>query len=189
MKEKNVKGNGDQRVRLSKKMLKDALISLLEEKPINKVSVRELCERAEINRTTFYKYYGSPYELFADMENDVLDTFADWIKLCEPEDSQLEKLLAIIDKNVGLYRILFNNNTESGLLPKIISLPEISEQIEKVANDERFAQYPEYTNDFFVWGSYKVILNWLNKENRESPKELADFINKLYDGIGINNIK
>ncbi len=63
----------NQRIRLSKQLLRNALISLLEEKSINKISVREICETAEINRTTFYKYYGSQYDLLEDIENILLD--------------------------------------------------------------------------------------------------------------------
>ena len=56
----------NQRIRLSKAMLKSALMRLLKEKPIEKISIYELCAAAQINRTTFYKYYGSQYELLAD---------------------------------------------------------------------------------------------------------------------------
>ena len=61
----------DQRIRLSKQLLRNALLELLKEKHISKVSVREICERAQINRTTFYKYYGSQYELLEDNAHDV----------------------------------------------------------------------------------------------------------------------
>ena len=49
----------DRRVAMTKRMLKDALTDLLREVDIYHVSIRELCQRADINRTTFYKYYGS----------------------------------------------------------------------------------------------------------------------------------
>jgi AcrR family transcriptional regulator len=62
----------NQRVRLTKKMLQDSLIWLLPNKSIHKISVREICDNAEINRSTFYKYYGSQYDLLKDMENEVL---------------------------------------------------------------------------------------------------------------------
>jgi AcrR family transcriptional regulator len=52
-----------------KKLLKDSLIRLLQQGSIHRISVREICDRAGINRTTFYKYYGSQYDLLGDMEN------------------------------------------------------------------------------------------------------------------------
>ena len=60
----------NQRIRLSKKLLKNALLELLREKRIDKISISELCSAAQINRTTFYKYYGNQYDLLAEMEQD-----------------------------------------------------------------------------------------------------------------------
>ena len=60
----------NQRIRVIKTMLKNALMQLLEKKPIEKITIYELCDKAQINRTTFYKYYGSQYDLLSDIEND-----------------------------------------------------------------------------------------------------------------------
>ena len=58
----NTKNN--QRTRLSKILLKNALMDLLGEKgSVAKISVRELCERADLNRSTFYAHYSEPKEL------------------------------------------------------------------------------------------------------------------------------
>ena len=62
----------NQRVRLTKRMLKDALVQLMETKPLEKITIYELCAKAEINRTTFYKYYGSQYDLLDDIKADFL---------------------------------------------------------------------------------------------------------------------
>ena len=62
----------NQRVRLSKMLLKNALIKLLKEKPLEKITIYELCAEAQLNRVTFYKYYGSQYDLLTDIENDCL---------------------------------------------------------------------------------------------------------------------
>lgn len=51
-------------------MPKNALIELLGEKPLEKITVYEICRKAQINRTTFYKYYGSPSDLLEDVEKD-----------------------------------------------------------------------------------------------------------------------
>lgn len=69
----NIKEN--QRTRLSKILLKNALTDILKEKgSVNKVSVRELCERAQLNRSTFYAHYSEPKELLNEIENDLLQS-------------------------------------------------------------------------------------------------------------------
>ena len=55
--------NYDQRVRITKIMIRDAYIKLLAEKDIQHITVRELCETAHINRGTFYSHYIDIYDL------------------------------------------------------------------------------------------------------------------------------
>ena len=62
----------DQRVMLTKKILKDALLSLMEEKSINKITPTELCRRANINRNTFYSHYRAPEDILHEMEDEIL---------------------------------------------------------------------------------------------------------------------
>ena len=62
----------NQRIRLSKSMLKSGLLRLLKEKPLNEISIYELCQESQINRTTFYKYYGSQMDLLNEIEMDFL---------------------------------------------------------------------------------------------------------------------
>ena len=44
----------DRRVRYTKRALTQALVQLVQERPVSKISVKELCERADVNRSTFY---------------------------------------------------------------------------------------------------------------------------------------
>ncbi|MGN0131599.1 MAG: TetR/AcrR family transcriptional regulator [Lachnospiraceae bacterium] len=175
----------DQRIRLSKQLLQNALISLLKEKSINKISVREICDTAQINRTTFYKYYGSQYDLLAAIETHVLDTLSEGMNDNNPSERLLPKLLKQIDENIELYRLLLNNNIDPLFPQKLLNLPAIKEQLSNIVEDKSFAKYGEYTYEFLVWGGYSVIVKWLNKEKRESPEELAEFINKVFMRIGI----
>ena len=98
----------NQRIRVTKRMLKEALVKLLENKPIEKVSVLEICQTAEINRTTFYKYYGSQYDLMSDIQDDFLRELE--INLREKENLySLQNILTYIDTHrsrpVGAKRV------------------------------------------------------------------------------------
>ena len=81
----------DRRIAMTKRMLKDALIDMLREKDIYHISIRELCEKADVNRTTFYKYYGSQFDLLSDMENDLLLFIS---KILENNDGDTVKIIA-----------------------------------------------------------------------------------------------
>ena len=66
----NIKDN--RRVLMTKRIIKDIFIEMEEKKNIQKIYVRELCETADINRSIFYKYYESQYDLLTEMQNDLL---------------------------------------------------------------------------------------------------------------------
>ena len=62
----------DKRKRLSVELLKQALIELLQKKDMDRISIKELCETAGINRSTFYTYYDTQHELLEEIEDDIL---------------------------------------------------------------------------------------------------------------------
>ena len=63
----------DRRVKYTKKVIKDTFLSLLEKKNISNISVKELCEMADINRGTFYRYYIDIYDLLKKIEDEFIE--------------------------------------------------------------------------------------------------------------------
>ncbi len=65
------------RVRMTKRMLKDALLDLMEVKSLTSVKVSDLCKLADVNRSTFYSYYDDITGLLKEIEDDVIDKIPD----------------------------------------------------------------------------------------------------------------
>ena len=63
----------NRRVKMTKKMMKDALLELLETKALEKITVTDICEKADVNRSTFYSYYVDISQLLLEIDNDVLN--------------------------------------------------------------------------------------------------------------------
>ena len=61
------------RVQLARNLLKRSLFGLMADKPIRKITIKEICERAGLNRSTFYNYYFDEYAVLRDMEQDMID--------------------------------------------------------------------------------------------------------------------
>ena len=60
------------KTRYTRMALEDSLIELMTKKPISKITIKELCENADINRTTFYSHYSDQYDLLRQIEDDAL---------------------------------------------------------------------------------------------------------------------
>ena len=67
----------DARIRYTQRILKESLLALLKQKPINKITVKEVCELAELNRATFYAHYSDCFALLEQIENELLEEFQD----------------------------------------------------------------------------------------------------------------
>ena len=61
----------DARVKYTRMVLKKALLELLEHKPVNKITVKEVCERAGLNRATFYAHYTDCFDLLESIEEEL----------------------------------------------------------------------------------------------------------------------
>lgn len=166
----------DQRVRLSKQLLRNALILLLEEKNINKISVREICEVADINRTTFYKYYKNQYELLEDIENILVNELTE--KISARGEKRLLHILETIHDNAKIYRLFMNNMTDPNFIQRVFGISVIHKEIDE-ATENISEEYSKYAYEFLTWGGYSVVRRWLNKENRESPEEITEYISRL----------
>ena len=57
----------DARVKYTKMIIEKSFVELLKVKQLNKITVKELCDLSEINRSTFYKYYDDIFDLFDKM--------------------------------------------------------------------------------------------------------------------------
>jgi len=172
----------NRRVRMTKKILQESLLELLKTQDIHEISIRALCEKADLNRSTFYKYYGSQYDLLQEMENELLErieqdlsnfTTASSCKEC------LTKLLSFANEHVEFSRLLFSANIDPNLPKKMLGLPSIYNALD-LATQNTSAEETQYMQDFFFYGGYQIIKRWISKENRESPEKLAGILTKFF---------
>jgi len=169
----------DRRTALTKRMLKDAMIEMLKEKDIYHISIRELCERADVNRTTFYKYYGSQFDLLTGMENDLLLFLADLLRDPEANTIQaIETACTYLEDHLEFARLIFNNNVDPAFPQKVFSMEAVKEAVIKKCADLHEETELEYIYNYMTYGAYRVVYVWLNKEKRESPHEIACILAK-----------
>ncbi|MDD7718037.1 MAG: TetR/AcrR family transcriptional regulator, partial [Eubacteriaceae bacterium] len=62
----------DARIRYTQRILKESFLTLLKQKPVNKITVKEVCEIAELNRATFYAHYSDCFALLESIEQELL---------------------------------------------------------------------------------------------------------------------
>lgn len=169
----------NQRIMLTKKLLKDSLTNMLQTQNIYQISIRELCQNAEINRSTFYKYYGSQFDLLAEMEQDLLLSIEE-VLTSENDYSKnaIERILIYLENDIEFIRLLINSNVDPEFPQKLFSLPPIQRML-----NELMAKIPEEESDYYyrflLFGAYEIVRTWVNKENREKPEWLAALLFRM----------
>lgn len=165
----------NQRIRVTKRMLKEALIRLLKQKSIEKIKVQELCTEAQINRTTFYKYYGSQYDLMDSIQSEFI---AELEKHLENGDDpkNLVNVLSYIDEQREICLALLHTVSDEGFLKSVLGLSCITAELENALSEKMSGNRKIYTIDFILHGAYAVVRRWLDSENPESPEVIADII-------------
>lgn len=98
------------RIKLTKRLLKEALIELLEEKDIEYITVKELSERADINRSTFYTHYKDITEFIEEIVSEFLEK-APFLRGVEVvEEEAIKKYIDFIKENEKIYSALYERN-------------------------------------------------------------------------------
>ena len=175
----------DRRVEMTKHLLKKSLIELLKTENIQKISIRTLCQNADVNRSTFYKHYNSQYDLLRDIEDDLFYEIEDILSTIPSSDNdvdkdlQLTKILTYMKDNLDICRILMVYNIDPEFESKLMTLPSIVERSKHDSDPAvTFSSY-SYAQLFVLDGSYCMIKRWIINDCQESPQEIATLIRKL----------
>lgn len=97
----------------TKRLIKNVFAEMLSEKrELSKISVSELCARAEISRGAFYSHYDDIYGVAEDYENELIDLFFDNARLLSPSTVEqfIDTLFDYIRKNDENYKLLCCSN-------------------------------------------------------------------------------
>ena len=177
----------DRRVKYTKALLKDALVELMGREHVSAISVKSLCERADVNRSTFYAHYASPHDLLAGIVDEVLHNLKqnlmkhDFYQV-KPLSSQiLAQILEYIRENSSLFNALLSENCDFHFQKDILELAQIiSTQVFQSQN----ARIIGYLDEYAINGCISVIKKWLQGGAVETPSELAEFmVQVMYQGM------
>ena len=108
----------DMRVVKTRRAIRNALIELAEEKEVDKITVKELCERAEISKPAFYSHYGNIYDVVDEIENEVVQKVCDQMAHRSIDDITLPAMLRELGEQVyqNPLRNVVRSDAESGVL-------------------------------------------------------------------------
>ncbi len=157
---------------------------LLGGKQISKITVREICQRADINRSTFYAHYTDVYDLFEKVEQQMAEMYSERMmdNVSEGFSGMLRSVFEFILEYKEFYQIYFSEINRVSHLMEVMMGPFSGRVSEITSRDMGFGVEGEasYHFRFFTAGMSAVIAYWLERNCIESPAELVDVVIREY---------
>ncbi|NLY48097.1 MAG: TetR/AcrR family transcriptional regulator [Clostridiales bacterium] len=179
----------DRRVKYTKMVIKESFINLLEKKDLSRITVKEICEDADINRATFYSHYTDVYDLLRKIENELLENVnAQLSQLYEKgkkvnEVDLAERIFDYIKENAKLCRLLLSERGDISFQKKVMIIAYDKIINELTDNNKISREDAEYVYSFAITGCIGIVQKWFNDNMKKSPRFMAEMVIRLTLGL------
>ena len=170
----------DRRVRKTRAQLRAGLARLMQQKNIKEITVKELVDEIDINRSTFYLHYTDIYQMLQSIEDELMEDILEAIKEHPLDPGMKEEGYSFA---IQLFRILAANKDICAALMGPNGDMAFVEKIEKLVEDavlpELFTMFPQNVNDikyayaFCINGCVGMIKCWLTGDFDDTPEHMA----------------
>ncbi len=172
----------DRRIRKTKKAMYDALATLLLSKPLNRISVREIAELADINRGTFYLHYRDVYDMASKLQEEIFEKFSEIVDNNIPDSDgnaifpMLAALFNLLAENANIAGALIGKNGDAAFIDRLRNVIKEkcfvnAQKILKITNDNEFKFFLEY----IISGCMGLCSSWIEKGMKEDISKMAHY--------------
>ena len=178
----------DRRVRKTKAALRHGLAVLTQKKSIKEITVKELVEEVDINRSTFYLHYTDIYSMVSELESELLTEFKHAIDLYPPTSSEeemcrfFEHIYNILSDNREICIALVSENDDISFIRQVEDF--VAERIKKIFESGMVKNVYDvrYVFDFCISGGMGLFKHWLTDENALEPAHMAKITTDMVVG-------
>ena len=159
----------------SQDKIEKIFVQLIQRKNISEISVSTICEKAGLNRSTFYANYIDIYDLVEKVKEKMADEFAG-IQISNNSGQNPTGYLNMF-KHIKENQIFFKTYFKL----EDISISPITQHDTEMAKKYYNNEYIDYHIEFFRAGLNAIIKKWLNNNCKEAPEEMVKIITSEYE--------
>lgn len=168
----------------TKQKIQASFLTLLSNKPINKIAIREICTLANIHRGTFYHYYGNIFDLAEEIEKDLLKKFE--LVLSNASNCSLQETIKdciyLIDRESVTCKIYFKYKNNSDILNKIADMSK-----SYLTNQATLTQLNDSEIQYIVncisAGVLGIVQVWIEHDLQDSPDTIIHCLNRCMSDL------
>lgn len=183
----------DKRVIQTRAKIRQSLLCLIQKKPASQISVKEICDLANINRNTFYAHYSSPVDILSEIEAEYYETMqrihGDAIRT-----GDVRKLIVAIMETLRKYQdysvVLYNEHNDLRLTNQHyqdtyarIMLSWIQSGTQVGTDQLRWLLL------FLSGGMDAMLKQWVRDGMKEDPVYFAEIAGKMCDAVSVSIFK
>ena len=173
----------NQRIALTKRLIHEALLRLLETKSIDKINVTELCNESGINRATFYRHYNVPRDVLVEIENTLTEEIAAKFDMLPISDTAhgyryIENICSYFYDHSAIIKVLISNssvddltNVINKMFHRILAIKKQSSKPLDIEDDAI-----KLISTYIVGGGYFLLRQWLMEDIQKTPEEIAKLL-------------
>jgi AcrR family transcriptional regulator len=171
MEQKEKRPAENRKIRYTKMVIRDSLTELMKTKSILNVSIKDICELADISRSTFYSHYKDQYDLLRQIEEETISYFENMLnkykdKPGKKETAQMvEEMLTYIANNGNSIQVLLSENGDLSFQKKLFEHFTNHNLVTKYFyNKLQDDETKRYYSVFLINGYIGLIQHWLKTE-------------------------
>ncbi len=176
----NTKNN--QRYQETEKLIQNTLLSLAQEKDIHKVTVRAICEKAHINRSSFYLHYLDIHDLIDKMGREMMKEIGEMMRHSDSvidfflDPDSMAQMIGFVKEHRAFFEIYLTHYTATAnenfsLLWESAAKPYLLDHYGTIDEDEVW-----YYFSYFKAGFISVLSQWIHRGCPEPPEKLTKII-------------
>lgn len=184
----------DRRIIKTKRAIRTAFAQLVAEKDLKSITIKDISDRADINRKTFYNYYESVSRIVDEIEDEmiaacvrVLDD-VDFSEVLQNPTKVFDRMTSAISKDVEFYSLLFRAGNNGRLIAKIVT---VLKDMVKESFARQITVEPDMLNmmaDFIISGGVAAFQGWLSGNYSRDDMEIFSKRLSILITRGVNGL-
>lgn len=167
----------DIRIKRTKELINNAMLELIKEKPIEKITPTELCRRATINRNTFYSHYKSTNEVLNDIEDELFETVDSSLNENKTPVEAITILCRMLKSNQKLSNLIFSKNASARIMNRVFEITNKFNMSKMNSEDNNLSEtQKQMLSAYTIMGSAAALEQWVKGGMTEEPEIIAAFI-------------
>lgn len=169
----------------TKKNIREEFIKILNERPLNKITVKDIASACEINRNTFYYYYTDVYALLSELFQTELQTVTDeYNDTFSWEESFIVATKVALENKIAINHV-YNSMQREELEDYIynVSGHVMNRYVEKLSDGiSASSGDKKLISSFYQCALTEMVLRWIASGMKEDPDTIVRRIGQLFDG-------